>query len=115
MLSIFTSTMFFFQSTSNDRLKPVMTTGLVNMHNDRSVECQPCMYLGVSVYNFKKCIILSEDLLYLYKQSTDPDEIQHFIWVSTVCQSTIFCFPNTFRDNIYKNTKLKIKHFIKKD
>ena len=24
------------QSTSNDRLKPVMTTGLVNMHIDRS-------------------------------------------------------------------------------
>ena len=25
------------QSTSNDRLKPVMTTGLVNMHIDRSI------------------------------------------------------------------------------
>ena len=39
MLSI-TSTMFFsidHQSTSNDRLKPVMTTGLVNMHIDRSI------------------------------------------------------------------------------
>ena len=41
MLGIFTSTMFFsidHQSTSNDRLKPVMTTGLVNMHIDRSIE-----------------------------------------------------------------------------
>ena len=39
MLSIFTSTMFFSidQSTSNDWLKPVMTTGLVNMHIDRSI------------------------------------------------------------------------------
>ena len=43
MPSIFTSTKFFFnrpidhQSTSNDRLKPVMTTGLVNMHIDRSI------------------------------------------------------------------------------
>ena len=40
MLSIFTSTMVFsidHQSTSNDRLKPVMTTGLVNMHIDRSI------------------------------------------------------------------------------
>ena len=25
------------QSTSNDRLKPVITTGLVNMHIDRSI------------------------------------------------------------------------------
>ena len=71
------------------------------------------MYLGVSGYNFKKCIILSEDLLYLYKQSTDPDEIQHFIWVSTVCKSTFFA-SQIHRDNIYKNTQLKIKHFIKK-
>ena len=43
MPSIFTSTMFFFnrpidhQSTSNDRLKPVMTAGLVNMLIDRSI------------------------------------------------------------------------------
>ena len=40
MLSIFTPTMFFsidHQSTSNDRLKPVMTTGLANMHIDRSI------------------------------------------------------------------------------
>ena len=42
MPSIFTSTKFFnqpidHQSTSNDRLKPVMTTGLVNMHIDRSI------------------------------------------------------------------------------
>ena len=40
MLSILTSAMFFsidHQSTSNDRLKPVMTTGLVNMHIDRSI------------------------------------------------------------------------------
>ena len=27
----------YHQSTSNDRLKPVMTTGLVNMHIDRSI------------------------------------------------------------------------------
>ena len=40
MLSIFTSTMIFsidHQSTSNDRLKPVMTTGLANMHIDRLI------------------------------------------------------------------------------
>ena len=43
MPSVFTSTKFFLnrpidhQSTSNDRLKPVMTTGLVNMHIDRSI------------------------------------------------------------------------------
>ena len=40
MLSIFTLTMFFsidHQSTSNDWLKPVMTTGLVNMHIDWSI------------------------------------------------------------------------------
>ena len=42
MPSIFTSTKFFnrpidHQSTSNDRLKPVMTTGLVNMHIDWSI------------------------------------------------------------------------------
>ena len=39
MPKIFTSTMIFSndQSTSNDRLKPVMTTGLVNMHIDRSI------------------------------------------------------------------------------
>ena len=40
MLSIFTSTMIFsidHQSTSNDWLKPVMSTGLVNMHIDRSI------------------------------------------------------------------------------
>ena len=43
MLSIFTSTMFIFnrpidhQSTSNDWLKPVMSTGLVNMHIDWSI------------------------------------------------------------------------------
>ena len=30
------------QSTSNDRLKPVMTTGLVNMHINWPVDCQPC-------------------------------------------------------------------------
>ena len=62
------------------------------------------MYLGVTGYNSKKCIILSEDLLYLYKQSTDPDEIQHFIWVSTVCKSTIFASPIQ-RDNIYKKVE----------
>ena len=42
MPSIFTSTKVFnrpidHQSTSNDRLKPVMTTGLVNMHINRSI------------------------------------------------------------------------------
>ena len=40
MLCIFTSTMFFsidHQSTSNDRLKPVMTTGLEDKHFDRSI------------------------------------------------------------------------------
>ena len=40
MLSIFTSPMIFsidHQSTSNDRLKPVMTTSLVNMHIDQSI------------------------------------------------------------------------------
>ena len=43
MPSILTSTKFFFnrpidhQLTSNDRLKPVMTTGLVDMHIDRSI------------------------------------------------------------------------------
>ena len=42
MPSIFTSTKFFnqpidHQSTSNDRLKPVMTSGLVNMHIDQSI------------------------------------------------------------------------------
>ena len=42
MPSIFTSTKVFnrpidHQSTSNDRLKPVMTTGLVNMHIDRLI------------------------------------------------------------------------------
>ena len=39
MLSIFTSTMVLSmdQSTSNDRLKPVMTASLVNMHIDRSI------------------------------------------------------------------------------
>ena len=43
MLGIFTSTMFFFnrpidhQSTGNDRLKPVITTGLDNMHIDGSI------------------------------------------------------------------------------
>ena len=36
MPSIFPSTKFF-QSTSNKRLKPVMTTGLVNMHIDQSI------------------------------------------------------------------------------
>ena len=37
---IFTSTKFFsidHQLTSNDQLKPVKTTGLVNMHIDRSI------------------------------------------------------------------------------
>ena len=42
MSSIFTSTKFFnqpidHQSPSNDRLKPVMTTGLVNMHIGQSI------------------------------------------------------------------------------
>ena len=40
MLSIFTSTLIFsidHQLTSNDRLNPVMTTGLVNMHIDRLI------------------------------------------------------------------------------
>ena len=42
MPSVFTSTHFFnrpidHQSTSNDWLKPVMTTGLVNMHIDRLI------------------------------------------------------------------------------
>ena len=42
MPSIFTSTKFFnrpidHRSTSNDRFKPVMTTGLVNMHIDRPI------------------------------------------------------------------------------
>ena len=43
MLDSFTSNMFFFylpidhQSNSNDRLKPVMTTGLVIMHIDWSI------------------------------------------------------------------------------
>ena len=40
MLNFFTSTMFFsvdHQSTSNDRLKPVMTAGLVNKHIGRSI------------------------------------------------------------------------------
>ena len=42
MLSIHIDYGFFnrpidHQSTSNDRLKPVLTTGLVNMHIDRSI------------------------------------------------------------------------------
>ena len=37
MLSIFTWTMVFFQSTNHDWLKLVMTAGLVNMHIDRSI------------------------------------------------------------------------------
>ena len=40
MLSIIIDHVFFsidHQSTSNDRLKPVITTGLVNMHIDRSI------------------------------------------------------------------------------
>ena len=35
--SVFFNRPFGHQSTSNDRLKPVMTTGLVNMHIDRSI------------------------------------------------------------------------------
>ena len=72
------------------------------------------MNLGVSGYNFKKCIILSEDLLYLYKQSTDPDEIQHFIWVSTVCKSTFFA-SQIHRDNIFtKIPSCKLNISLKK-
>ena len=43
MPSIYTSTKFLVnrpidhQSTSNERLKPVMTNGLVNMHIDQSI------------------------------------------------------------------------------
>ena len=54
MPSIFTWTRFFdrpidHQSTSNDRLKPVMTTGLVNMHIDRSIANLAVM--GVAINN----------------------------------------------------------------
>ena len=60
MPSIFTSTKVFnrsidHQSTSNDRLKPVMTTGLVNMHIDRSianlVDDGACMVIDDSKYS----------------------------------------------------------------
>ena len=40
MLRLFSSTMVIsidHQSTTNDRLKPVLTTGLVNTHIDRSI------------------------------------------------------------------------------
>ena len=50
MLKI-TSTMIFSndQSTNNDRLKPVMTTGLVNMHINRSIANLAPKGLGVCV------------------------------------------------------------------
>ena len=37
-------------------------------------------------YNLKK----TEDY-FTFTNSVDPDEMQHFIWVFTVCQST--CLP----------------------
>ena len=69
MPSIFTPTKFFFnrpinhQSTSNDRLKPVMTTGLVNMHADRSIANLAIM-----------CIVhsISRPLI---EYSVDPDQL----------------------------------------
>ena len=75
MPSIFTSRKFFFQlttnrpidhqSTCNDRLKPVMTTGLVNMHIDRLIadldapakfEVATSNSLGEDAFT-RKCII----------------------------------------------------------
>ena len=39
------------QSTSNDPLKPVLTTGLVNMHIDRSI-ANLGIYVQLSVYKW---------------------------------------------------------------
>ena len=45
------------QSTSNDRLKPVMTTGLVNMHIDRSIANLELMS-PKHIFNGKTAILL---------------------------------------------------------
>ena len=50
-----------------------------------------CTYLGESGYIFKKQIIFCLKLFFIFTNSVDPDEMQHyaaFIWVFTVCKST---------------------------
>ena len=37
----------------------------------------PSTFPGVPGYNFKKCIILSENL-FTFTNSVDPDEMQHY-------------------------------------
>ena len=54
MLSFFELTMVISidQLTTNDRLKPVLTTGLVNTHIDRSIAnpvTKSCFFGGVGV------------------------------------------------------------------
>ena len=55
------------QSTSNDRLKPVMTTGLVNMHIDRSIANLGLQSLKLYIFvcprkPFRQLNDLAEDL-----------------------------------------------------
>ena len=82
MLSIFTSTMFFFnppidhQSTSTDLLKPVMTTGLVNMHIDQFIA------------NLAKAPILASPMQTVRIQTRQSGiKFSGLIWIQAVCNS----------------------------
>ena len=48
----------------------------------------------------KYCVRLSADLFYL-TNSVDPDEMQHFIWVFTVCKSICLGVSQIQRVNIF--------------
>ena len=50
-------------------LNPLYTNGFFLLVQYDKLGIVHCTHLGVSDYNFQKiCILLSEDLLYLYKQ-----------------------------------------------
>ena len=88
MLSIFTSTMVFsmdHQSTSNDQLKPVMTTGLVKYW---PVDCQPCCLRQVLVYIKRNITVFFLPLMmneqHVYKQCRMGNSLETLWWQTAV-------------------------------
>ena len=82
------------QSTSNGRLKPVMTTGLVNMHNGQSLaNLAPCLKMSPEYY---------EMLSNIKKQEQRPAGSKINLIQILVC--------SWFRDRFGKSTLLEKGH-----
>ena len=69
---------------------------------------------GSPLYNYlvqdinkKYCFILSEDM-FTFTNSVDPYEMQHFIWVFTVCKSTHLGVSRVQWANICYNKSLNV-------